>query len=407
MQGMRIAWMAMSAIAAASAAWAGPNDSNWVQLLRKGDTKLADWTPKIQGRALGDNPYNSFAYAETQDGEPRLLVTDTVTYNASTYGYGHLFYKTPYSHYLLRAQYHFPTKQSFAASSGTWTIQNNGLMLHCQDPKTMSQGQDYPQSFETQLLGYWSTGGGSPPNTTTANLCLVNTSANYKGQWYSDATGHHCTQSKAHSLAYDSSTTSAKGANSTNADWPGKDIWEYTMVRVLDSTSVTFWNRNKPTDPWDSVMYYTNLRKGQTNTASGPGNTTPLGSGYISIQMEGTSTEFAKIELLDLEGCMDQKDSAYRAYFVKNDQSKCSGVTGIEAGQKRAKPVFSVSGSRLTAGAPILAAEAFDMRGARIAILRAQDPSSLALDLGGLRPGLYTLRVRTRDGLAQAVYAKM
>src|SRR5262245_42006373 len=88
----------------AGAAFAGPNDSNWVQMLRKGDTALSDWTPKIQGYALGQNPYHSFSYAEAGDGSPRLIVTDTVTYSSS-YGYGHLFYKTPFSDYLIRAQF--------------------------------------------------------------------------------------------------------------------------------------------------------------------------------------------------------------------------------------------------------------------------------------------------------------
>ena len=390
---------------ATTAVFAGPNDSNWVQMLRKGDTKLDDWTAKIQGHVAGENPNNSFSYAETSDGQPRLLVTDTVTYNSGSYGYGHLFYKTQYSDYLLRSQYHFPTKQSFASASGTWTIQNNGLMLHCQSAASMSQGQDYPQSFETQLLGYWSTGDGSPPNTTTGNLCLVNTTANVNGKWYSDGTSHHCTQSKAHSLAYDSATTSVKGANSTNATWAGKDIWEYTMVRVLDSTSVTIWNRNKPEDAWDSVFTYANLRKGQATDPNSPGNTTAIGSGYISIQMEGTTTEFAKIEVLNLVGCMTKADTAYRAYFVKNDPQACSGVTSLASLQTKAGDVFSLHGNRIQATTEILQVDVFDVKGLHVSSWRGAGRSSM--DIGTLRPGLYSLRVQTRAGTAQAVYAKM
>jgi hypothetical protein len=284
-------------------------------------------------------------------------------------------------------------------------VQNNGLMLHCQDPKTMSQGQDYPKSIENQLLGYWSTGGGSPPNTTTSNLCLVNTSAEVKGKWYSDATGHHCTQSKPHSLQYDSSTTSVKGGNSINANWPGKDIWEYSMARVLDSTSMTFWVKSRADTAWDSVFFLSNIRSGQTSSPDGPGNTTALGSGYISIQMEGTSTEFAKIELLNLEGCMDKKDTAYRAYFVKDDPKACSGVTTIGSMQVKAGDVFTLNGSRIQAGAEILQVEAFDLKGARIASWRGDGRTFV--DVSGLRPGLYNLRVQTRGGTAHAVYAKM
>ncbi len=401
---MKVIYGALTLAAALTTVFAGPNDSNWIQMLRKGDTKLSDWTPKIQGHAAGENPYNSFSYGETSDGQPRLIVTDTVS-NTSSYGYGHLFYKTAYSDYIVRAKYHFPTKESFAGGAGSWTIQNNGLMLHCQSAASMDKGQDYPKSIENQLIGYWSYGDGSPPNTTTSNLCLVNTSVNYHGQWYSDGTGHHCTQSKFHSLAYDSSTTPAKGANSTNATWPGKDIWEYAMDRVIDSTSMTFYMRSRPDTAWDSVLGVTQIRLGLTNTSSGPGSTTALGSGYISIQMEGTSTEFASIEVLNLVGCMTKTDTAYRAYFIKDDPKQCSGSTNIAARQYSVSHVFSLSGSRILATAEILQVDIIDVSGARIASLRGNGQSFL--DLSDLRPGVYSLRVQTRKGSAQAVYAKM
>ena len=33
-----------------------------------------------------------------------------------------------------------------------WAVRNNGLMLHSQDPKTMTLNQDFPISLEAQLL---------------------------------------------------------------------------------------------------------------------------------------------------------------------------------------------------------------------------------------------------------------
>ncbi len=406
---MRLVYPAFVCIlaSACTALYAGPNDSNWVQMLRKGDSTLSDWIPKIQGQAAGQNPYHSFSYAETPDGQPRLIVTDTVNYNASTYGYGHLFYKIPYSDYIVVAQYHFPARQSYACNCniGSWTVQNNGVMLHCQSPQSMSVGQDYPQSFEDQLLGYWSAGISNPPNSTTSNLCLVNSSADVNGQWYSDGTGHHCTQSKFHSLQYDSSTTSVKGANSTNATWPGKDIWEYSMARVLDSTSITYWVRSRADTAWDSVFNFTHPRYGQVTSTSSPGNTTPVDSGYISIQMEGTSTEFAQIEVLNLVGCMNQNDTAYRAYFVKNNPKACSGVSSIASLQSNAGNIFSFRGSRIQASSEILTVEAFDMQGVRVASWHGTGRNFI--DVGELRPGLYSLRVQTRQGTAQAVYPKI
>jgi hypothetical protein len=49
----------------------------------------------------------------------------------------------------------------------------------------------------------------------------------------------------------------------------------------------------------------------------------PLTEGYITIQGESHPTEFRKIELLNLSGCMNPKSPAYRTYFVHADDSKC------------------------------------------------------------------------------------
>jgi hypothetical protein len=50
---------------------------------------------------------------------------------------------------------------------------------------------------------------------------------------------------------------------------------------------------------------------------------TPMTSGFISIQAETAETDFKKIELLNLVGCMDPKASNYKAYFVKADPRAC------------------------------------------------------------------------------------
>ncbi|MBW8887903.1 MAG: hypothetical protein JF616_09120 [Fibrobacteres bacterium] len=177
------------------------------------------------------------------------------------------------------------------------------------------------------------------------------------------------------------------------------------MVKVLDSTSVTIWNRNKESDPWDSVMYYTSPRKGQVSSTSSTGTTTALGSGYISIQMEGTSTEFAKIEVLNLVGCMTKGDTAYRAYFVKNDAQACSGVTNLASLQSKAGDIFTLHGNLIQATAEILQVDAFDVKGVQVSSWRGAGRTSM--DIGALRPGLYNMRVQTRGGTAQAVYAKL
>ena len=399
--------------------FAGPNDSNWVQMLRKGDTALADWIPKIQGYAAGQNPNRSFTYAEAGDGSPRLEVTDTVTWS-NNYGYGHLFYKTPFADYILRAQFHFPSKTSYAVANGNWTIQNNGLMLHCQSPASMTVSQQYPNSIEDQLLGYWSQAAANPPSSRSSNVCVPGMTIYYNNGapgtsgsgWYSDGTGHHCTNAKLHSLLYDSVATAVKGANSTNSTWAGANIWQYAMAKVMDSTSMAFWVRSRPDTAWDSVMAFTRIRSG--NAASGtaannpnPAGTAPMTSGYISIQMEGTSTEFAKIEILNLVGCMNPADTSYRTFFVKDSSTtKCSGVTTeISGSQRRAQGIFLLSGNRIQATSEILNVEVYDLQGIHVASLRGEGKSFM--DIANLKPGLYSLRVQTRKGSAQAVYTKM
>jgi len=50
---------------------------------------------------------------------------------------------------------------------------------------------------------------------------------------------------------------------------------------------------------------------------------TPLTKGFISIQAETAPAEFRKIELLNLEGCMDKASQAYRPYLVKSNPAMC------------------------------------------------------------------------------------
>ena len=51
---------------------------------------------------------------------------------------------------------------------------------------------------------------------------------------------------------------------------------------------------------------------------------TPLGEGYIALQGESHPTEFRKVEILNLSGCMDPKASNFKTYYVHRDDSKCS-----------------------------------------------------------------------------------
>jgi hypothetical protein len=48
-----------------------------------------------------------------------------------------------------------------------------------------------------------------------------------------------------------------------------------------------------------------------------------LSEGYIALQAESHPTEFRKVELLNLVGCMDPKAKNYKAYYVKADNTQC------------------------------------------------------------------------------------
>jgi len=48
-----------------------------------------------------------------------------------------------------------------------------------------------------------------------------------------------------------------------------------------------------------------------------------ISRGTISLQSESHPIEFRKIEILNLEGCMDPKATNYKDYFVKSDPKTC------------------------------------------------------------------------------------
>jgi len=50
---------------------------------------------------------------------------------------------------------------------------------------------------------------------------------------------------------------------------------------------------------------------------------TPLTGGYIALQAETAPIDFRKVELLNLEGCMDSKAANFKSYYVKSNPSMC------------------------------------------------------------------------------------
>ncbi len=110
----------------AQSALAAAESGEWIQLFNGKD--LEGWTPKIRGHKLGVN------YADTFRVEDGALKVAYDEYEGPFRGrYGHLFYKEPFSEYVLRIEYRFVGEQ--AERGPGWALRNSGVMIHGQDPK--------------------------------------------------------------------------------------------------------------------------------------------------------------------------------------------------------------------------------------------------------------------------------
>ena len=259
---------------------ADPKD--WVQLFN--GKNLDGWTPKIRGYALGENFANTF---RVENGVMKVAYDG---YDAFNERFGHIFYKDNFSHYVLAVEYRFVGDQ--ATKGPGWAIRNSGMMVHCQDPKTMGKDQDFPISIEVQLLG-----GNGTAKRTTANLCTPGTNVVMDGKLITQ----HC-------------------INSKSETYHGEQ-WVRAEVEVHGSGKVRHWVNGS------LVLEYEQPQIGGGNvSAHDPAvkkDGTLIESGSISLQSESHPVEFRKVELLNLSGCMDQKSKNFRSYFTHNDPSKC------------------------------------------------------------------------------------
>lgn len=238
-------------------------DEAWIQLFNGRD--LTGWTPKIRHSALGENYGETFQVA---DGVMKV-VYDPQHYPKFDERFGHLFYEKSFSHYRLRAEYRFVGQQ--VAGGPGWAVRNNGLMLHCQDPKTMTIDQDFPASIEVQLLG-----GDGKNDRTTANLCTPGTNVVLNGKLFLP----HCTNSKSktyHGEQWVTIEVEVRGGKSVKHLMEGEVVLEYTEPQL---------------DPRDAgAKALIEKRNGELI----------LTEGFISIQAESAPIEFRKIELLPLD----------------------------------------------------------------------------------------------------------
>lgn len=253
----------------------------WIQLFNGKD--MTGWTPKIVGYPAGENFKNTF---RVEDGALASSYDEYETFNDD---FGHLFYKDKFSHYRLRVQYRFVGEQ--VNNGPGWAYRNNGLMLHAQPVETMGLKQPFPISLEMQLLA-----GSGSGERSTGNLCTPGTHVYLEDSLFMP----HC-------------------VSSTSKTYHGEQ-WVNAEAVVLGDSIIHHIVEG------DTVLTYTKPTIGGGMEFAKPEmmqEGKALAEGYITIQAESHPTQFKKMELLNLCGCMDPKAKNFKSYYIKDDRSKC------------------------------------------------------------------------------------
>ncbi|WP_276089316.1 DUF1080 domain-containing protein [Pedobacter sp. JY14-1] len=225
----------------------------WEPLFNGKDLK--DWTVKIRTHAFNENFGNTFRVA---DGKIQVNYDQ---YDQFDDQYGHLFYKKPFSYYLIAAEYRFIGNQ--VKGGPGWAFRNSGIMIHGQDPATMEKDQDFPVSIEVQLLG-----GNGKGKRSTANVCTPGTQ-----------------------YIMDNSVITAHCRDSNSKTYDG-DQWVRVEALVLGDSLVVHYVNG------EEVLRY---RKPQTDPVDGSKEGKLIRSGTISLQSESHPVEFRKVEIVNLE----------------------------------------------------------------------------------------------------------
>jgi hypothetical protein len=237
-----------------------PQEARWISLFN--GKNLDGWTPKFAGYDLGENFKDTF---RVEDGVLKVAYDQYDRFDGQ---FGHLFYKTPFSHYRLRLQYRFVGEQ--VPGGPGWAFRNNGIMLHCQPPETMTKDQNFPVSIEFQLLG-----GDGTNERPTGNVCTPGTNI----VMHDKLVTQHCTNSISKTYHGDQWVTAeveVHGNGLIRHIINGQTVLEYQEPQLDDTDS-------------DAQRL---LKAGADKM---------LREGYISLQAESHPTEFRQIEILVLE----------------------------------------------------------------------------------------------------------
>lgn len=231
-------------------------DEEWVTIFN--GHNLEGWTVKISGYETGENYNNTFV---VKDSLLRVSYDNYTTFNGE---FGHIFYNTRLTDYKLKLEYRFTGDQ--VEGGPGWAYRNSGIMLHCQDPATMNNDQDFPVSIEAQFLG-----GDGFTERPTLNLCTPGTNVVIDNELIT----RHCTESSSETFH--------------------GDVWVTAEV-VVYGDSLIYHIVNG-----DTVLTYSHPTIGGDLPEGFPlPEGTPLSGGYISLQAESHPVEFRNIRLLKL-----------------------------------------------------------------------------------------------------------
>jgi Domain of Unknown Function (DUF1080) len=236
-----------------------PGKDGWTSLFN--GKNLDGWNPKITGYDLGDNFGNTFRV------ENGVLKVSYDQYSKFDGKFGHLFYKTTYSHYKLRIEYRFVGEQCPGGES--WAFRNSGVMIHGQPPETMGKDQKFPVSIEVQFLG--GDGKGERP---TANVCTPGTNIVMKEKLITQ----HCNTSQSKTYNGDEWVTvevEVHGNGLIKHAVDGQTVIEYEKAQLDDK------------DPDGRKL----IKNGEKM----------ISEGTISLQSESHPIEFRKVEILELK----------------------------------------------------------------------------------------------------------
>ena len=249
---------------AASARADGPGEQEkgaWTSLFNGKD--LDGWTSKITGSEFGENYKNTF---RVEDG---VIKVSYDGYDDFQGKFGHLFYKHPFSKYKLRLEYRFTGDQ--CPGGPGWAFRNSGIMLHCQDPKTMRKDQEFPVSIECQFLG-----GGERGERPTASVCTPGTNIVMDGKLITQ----HCNNSKSKTYRGDQWV---KLEVEVHGDGKIKHFINGDLVMEYEKPQLD------PNDPDAAKLIQAN------------GGEKMISGGYLSLQAESHPVEFRNIEITPLE----------------------------------------------------------------------------------------------------------